>query len=171
MPGLPGLPGLPGCPGPPGPKGEPGSGVVSDYGYFWNTTVTENSIELNENIPFDDGSVSTASVTYDTAARELVLRNAGVYDIRFSIAAQNPNQVTLFVGTSPVAGGTYGVDTGNTANCGHALVNVPANGRLSVKNYLTAQAGGRITLREDPGGDPKEPPAAVNASILVERIG
>ncbi len=99
------------------------------------------------------------------------MQTAGFYDVKFAVVAQNPNQVTLYLNGSPVAGGTYGIDTGNTTNYGHVLVTIPANGVLTLRNYLTAQTAGNITLKEDPGGNPAVPPTAINASILIEKIG
>jgi hypothetical protein len=144
---------------------------VSDYGYFWNTSTTYNPIALEDNIPFDDGSTSSSTINYSSTTQEITIDTAGLYDIKFVVAAQNANQVTLFLNNSPVSGGTYGIDTGNSTNYGHVLVSVPADGKIALKNYRTQAASGNIVLRYDPGGSTSVDPVAINASILIEKIG
>ena len=159
-----------GATGPKGETGPQGSSVKSDYGYFWNAVVPSTDIALGQNIPFADGSVHSPKINYDSLTKEIVVDIEGFYEVEFTVAAQNANQVTLFLDGAAVSGGTYGINICNSVNYGNVFLKIPANGRLSLKNHVTDYAYGEIALRTNPGGSSCAA-LAVNASILIEKIG
>jgi len=91
--------------------------------------------------------------------------------VKFTVSSTSPNQVTLFLNGTPVSEGTFGRNAGNTTNYGQVLLSIPANGVLTLRNYLTTATVTDITLVDDPGGDAETPPTANNTSILIEKIG
>ncbi len=168
--GVTGTRGPRGATGPQGLQGDTGPKGANESGYFWNTTIPDTDIAAGENIPFSDGAAHSQTINYDVCTKEIALESGGFYKVEFTVAAKNPNQVTLFLNGWAVPGGTYGIDVCNGVNYGIAYLKSPADGRLALKNHISVYDGGKIELRENPGGSSCKD-LAVNASILIEKIG
>ena len=75
-----------------------------------------------------------------------------------------PTQTALFVNGTEVAGTTYGSGAGTQPNIGQAIITVPANASLTLRNHTSAAA---IILQTLAGGTQTN----ANASLVIEKLG
>ena len=155
--GAPGLPGADGVDGAPGP-----AGGLSEYAYVYNTAL--QVVPLETDVAFDTNGVMTSGITHVGGAAGVTLVAAGDYKVTFSASGVGPTQMALFVNGAAVPGGVYGSGAGTQPNIGQAIITVPANAVLTLRNHSSAAA---VALQTLAGGTQTN----VNASLAIEKIG
>ncbi len=163
-PGPPGRTGLMGLTGPAGPTGAtgPAGGGAAAYGYVYNNTA--ENVALEDSIDFDTNS-QLLGVTHQNGNDEVIVTAAGIYAVWFSVAAEQPNQFTLFVNNAPRTETIYGAGVGTVQNNGFAILNLAAGDRLTLVNH-TSTAEVSLQSPAQSGGTQMN----VNASLLIEKL-
>lgn len=180
--GAPGTPGAAGAVGPIGPRGftgptgaagaagatgatgatgAQGVSVPLGYGYVYNLTPNAG-IAIEAPIPFDSNG-PLLGVTHTPTSPSVVITNAGVYSVTFSVSGTEPNQFTLFVNGVPNTSTVYASGAGTQQNNGQVILALGAGDVLTLVNHSSASA---IILAPTVGGTQ----ANVNASILIRRL-
>ncbi len=157
--------------GPTGPTGSTGSsgatgatgatgsaGGISNYAYIYN--LTSQVVAIDADITFDTNGLITSGFTHMPGTSGINVSNSGVYKVDFSVSGVEPNQFTLFVNGSAVAGTTYGSGAGTQQNSGQALIAMSAGDVLTLRNHSSAAA---VTLQTLAGGTVVN----VNASVAI----
>ena len=134
---------------------------MKQHAYIFNTA--GQAVALEADVLFDSNGVLTSGFAHTPGTASVTVNEGGVYDIEFSVSAVEPNQFALFVDGLQVIGSLHGSGAGTQQNTGHALVTLPANGVLTLRNHTSA-AG--VTLQTLAGGTQPN----VNASLLIRKI-
>jgi hypothetical protein len=148
--------GLTGATGPAGPAG------TTQYAYVYNTTA--QVVPIEGDIAFATNGVMTPGITHAAGTTEVILVTAGTYKVAFSVSGVEANQMALSVNGTVVSGTTYGSGAGTQQNNGQAIITVPANASLTLRNHSSAAA---VTLQTLAGGTD----ANANASLVIEQLG
>lgn len=163
--GPPGSNGAQGPEGPVGPQGPqgvqgPSGGGLLASAYIYN--LGPQVIALEQDIPFDTNGPITSGITHTPGSSTVTLVNAGTYSVEWSVSGVEPNQFTLFLNGSPIAGSTYGSGAGTQQNTGQVAFLASSGSTLTLRNH-TSTAG--ITLQTLAGGTQIN----VNASLMISR--
>ncbi|MFC0332719.1 stalk domain-containing protein [Paenibacillus sepulcri] len=160
--------GVNGTPGPAGPigatgaKGDPGpAGGLSQYGYIYN--VSAQVVAINANVSFDSNGVLTSGIVHAPGTSQLIVTDAGTYEVAFSVSGVEPNQFAIFINGALAAGTVYGSGAGTQQNNGQAIITLAAGDALSLQNYSSAAA---VTLQTLAGGTQQN----VNASVIIKKL-
>ncbi len=154
--------GLDGATGATGATGAAGVSASSDFAYIYNldaaTVAVSAPVLFSTNGPIGGGVVSHAP-----GFSTVTVNTTGVYEIGFSVSGVEPNQLTLFVNGSPVAGSTYGSGAGTQQNVGVTMVALSSGDLVQLVNSTSAAA---VTLQTLAGGTEVN----VNASLTFKRL-
>ena len=168
--GPPGPIGLTGPTGPVGPAGPAGAtgatgaaGIngILEFAYIYNLTAQNVAIEAD--IPFDTNGMMTPGFVHAPASTSILIVEAGIYEVKFSVSGTEPNQFALFVNGLEIAGTVHGSGAGTQQNTGQAIFAMAAGDVLTVRNHSSAAAVGLASLV---GGTQ----ANVNASISILKL-
>jgi hypothetical protein len=135
---------------------------LSAFAYIYN--LLPEVVALEANITFSNNGVITAGITHAPGTDSILLVDTGTYAIWFNVAGVEPDQFTLFQGSTPVAGSTYGSGAGTQPNSGMVIITAAAGDVLTLKNHTSTAA---VTLQTPAGGTQIN----ANASILIQKIG
>jgi Collagen triple helix repeat (20 copies) len=152
-----GAAGAKGANGPAGPPGPAGPGGSSQYGYVYN--LSSQVVASNAAVIFSDSGVRTAGVAHTLGSSDIIIASPGDYMVSFSVSGTEPNQIALFTNDVIVPGTTYSSGVGGQRNSGQAILNIGTNNILTLRNY-----GSSVTLQAS------DPPAAVNASVVIQKL-
>lgn len=145
-----------------GPAGAAGTNGLSQYAYIYNTGA--QTVALEADVSFDNNGVITPGITHSPGTASVVLVNAGVYKVTFSVSGSQPSQFALFLNGALVPGSVYGSGAGTQQNTGQVLIQIGAGDVLTLKNH-TSSAG--VDLQTLAGGTQ----ANANASLAIEKLG
>ena len=165
--GLQGVTGATGAFGGTGPTGATGStgaagsgGGVLGFGYVYN--IDPQVVALEAPILFStNGPLS--GVTHAPGDDEIVVTDAGTYEVNFSVSGVEPNQFTIFVNGVPDTSTVYGSGAGTQQNTGQSILVLGAGDVITLVNHTSA-AG--VTLQTLAGGTQTN----VNASVQIVRL-
>lgn len=135
--------------------------TVTEYAYMYNTSA--QAVAVGASVTFDTNGPITGFILHAAGTATTQLTNAGTYRFDFIVAGTAANQFTLFVNGVADASTIYGTGVGNTLNTGQAIITVPANALITLRNNTSA---GAITLATLLGGTETN----VNASLVIERL-
>jgi len=152
--------GLTGETGLSGPTGPSGTGLAQ-YGTVYN--LFPEVIALEADVVFDSNGVLSAGITHAPGTAQIVINNAGIYKVAFSVSGAEPNQFALFVNEAPAAGSVSGSGAGTQQNTMETIVTLTAGDVLTVRNHTSAAA---VTLQTLAGGTQINS----NAWILIEQL-
>lgn len=141
-----------------GPTGSPG-GLIG-FGYIYSTG--EQTIQPEDPVIFESNSLVVGFV-HTPPSPFIVIVNAGIYKVEFSITGNIPNQFSVFVNGSPVQSSVYASSIGTQQNNGVALLSLNVGDVVTVVNHST---GLSVTLSNTVGGTQPN----VNASVFIERL-
>ena len=145
-----------------GPAGPAGTGGIAEYAYIYN--LGAEVVPLEADVTLDTNGVMTSGITHAGGTGQVSLVGAGTYKVTTSVSGVEPNQFALFINGVVAPGATYGSGAGTQQNNGQAIIAVPANAVLTVRNHSSAAA---ITLQTLAGGTQ----ANANASLVIEKLG
>jgi hypothetical protein len=120
-------------------------------------------VAIDAAITFDSNGPLTSAVTHSPGDSQLILVNAGVYEVTFSVSGNEPSQMAIFLNGSAVAGGVYGSGAGTQQNNGQAILVAGAGDAVTVRSYSSA-AG--VTLQTLAGGTRTN----TNASVVIKKL-
>ena len=142
-----------------------GEGVSNGYGYVYALTpqsVAAYTLIDTGQVLFDaNGPLS--GVTHTPASADIVITNAGTYEISFGVSGSEPNQFAIFVNDVPQQSTVGGSGAGTQQNNISAIVTVPAGAVINLVNYVTA---GAVTLASVVGGTQPNVTAFVNINAV-----
>jgi hypothetical protein len=157
-----GATGSTGATGPTGPTGATGaSGAgLSTYGYVFSTNA--QVVPLETDVTFESNGVMNG-IIHAAGTSQIIVVNAGTYEIEFALAGVEPNQFAFFINGAPATGAVFGSGAGTQQNTGSVIVNVAAGDIITLRNHTSAAA---VTLQTLAGGTQ----ANVNASISIKKL-
>ena len=174
--GLMGLTGATGPDGPTGPAGPTGAEARRDprvprvrparVGSLSTPTSTTSGAEvvpLEADVTLDTNGVMTSGITHAGGTSQVGLVGAGTYEVTTSVSGVEPTNLRCS-SMEPWLPARPTVRGGNQQNNGQAIIAVPANAVLTVRNHSSAAA---ITLQTLAGGTQ----ANANASLVIEKLG
>jgi hypothetical protein len=147
--------------GPAGQEGPEGTNGLAEYGYVYNTAL--ETIALGGAVSFNANGVLSSGIEHVAGTTDIVVTNAGLYEIEFSTSTVAPSQLALFLNGAPISGSTYGSGAGTQQNGGQVIGSLPAGAVLTLRNHLSSAA---VELQPNAGGT--QP--STNASILISLI-
>jgi hypothetical protein len=153
--------GATGTSGPSGATGPSGSNGLSQYAYVYN--LGEETIALEEAVPFDHNGILSSGITHVAGTAGIKLGESGIYEVTFSVSGTQPNQMALFLNEALVLGTVYGSGAGTQQNTGQGVVSVTAGEVLTLRNHSSSAA---IGLASAIGGTQ----ANTNASVTIEKL-
>ena len=153
-----GIQGIQGVVGPQGVTGIAGPPGVTEYAYVYNSTA--EVVAVNAPVNFDANGPISADISHAPGSPITTLTNAGTYSVQWFISSVEPCQFTLFVNGEAILSTCYGSGAGTQQNTGRAIINVPANASLELRNHVSAAA---VTLQTLAGGTA----ANINASLII----
>jgi hypothetical protein len=103
-------------------------------------------------------------ITHAPGDPGIVVTNAGVYEITFSVSGVEPSQFAVFVNGAAVPETIYGSGAGTQQDTGQAIVTLGAGDVLTLVNHSSAAA---VTLQTLAGGTQTN----VNASVVITKLG
>jgi hypothetical protein len=121
-------------------------------------------VQLEAAISFDSNGVMSSGITHAPGSSGITLVNSGTYNVTFTVSGTAPNQIALFVNEAAVPGSIYGSGAGTQQNTGQAIINVPSDVVLTVRNFTSSAA---LALATPIGGTQ----ASTNASVAIEKLG
>lgn len=136
--------------------------VQPRYAYLYNTA--EQSVDADAPVTFAYDGPASAGIAHTSGGSDIVLQNAGIYEVLFSVNASMGSQFALYLNGAPVSGGVYGkVGSGaGQQNNGFALLKAAAGDTLTLVNTT----GEMVSLPASTGGTQSN----VNASVLARQI-
>jgi hypothetical protein len=158
--GLTGLQGIQGPQGEPGPAGADGIDAPVGYGYVYN--ITAQSVAVEAPIVFDSNG-PLLGVTHATPSPSIVIVDAGIYAITFSVSGTEPNQFAIFINGAVSPSTIYGSGAGTQQNTGQAILSLGAGDIITLVNHSSAAAVGLASVI---GGTQ----ANINASVIITRL-
>ena len=161
--GLQGPAGVTGATGLTGAQGSTGAtgALSSAYAYVYNQQAAQ-VVAVESDIIFDtNGALS--GFTHTPGSNTIVVINAGIYDISWSVSGVEPNQFALFVNGAPVAGGVFGSGAGTQQNSGELITALSGGDVLTLRNHSSAAA---VSLQTLAGGTQSN----VNAAMIIRKL-
>ncbi|MRN52275.1 S-layer homology domain-containing protein [Paenibacillus monticola] len=155
--------GVAGAIGPAGPAGAIGpAGPVGSmyFGYIYNTSA--QTVALETDVTFNSNGV-LVGVTHAPGNENIQIDNSGVYEISFSVTAEESNQFAIFVNGALVPESIFGSGLVNQQNNGHLILTLSAGDVITLKNHSSSSA---VTLQTLAGGTNTN----VNASIVIKLV-
>lgn len=137
------------------------SAGVSQSAYIYHLGLA--TVAINAPVLFNNIGAITSGFSYNPVTGILTVVNAGLYNIVFTVATNEPNQFTLFDNGVPIPGTTYGSGAGTQPSTGQVIVSLGAGDQISLVNYATGSA---VTLQDLAGGTQHN----VNASISIRSL-
>ena len=161
--GLQGPAGVTGATGLTGAQGSTGAtgALSSAYAYVYNQQAAQ-VVAVESDIIFDTNG-ALAGFTHTPGSNTIVVINAGIYDISWSVSGVEPNQFALFVNGAPVAGGVFGSGAGTQQNSGELITALSAGDVLTLRNHSSAAA---VSLQTLAGGTQSN----VNAAMIIRKL-
>lgn len=156
-----GAAGIAGATGATGATGAAGTSGISDYAYIYNLLAQTVAIEAD--VPFDTNGLITPGFLHAPSSSTILVVNAGVYKVEFSVSGTQPNQFALFLNGLEVPGTVYGSGAGTQQNTGQAIFAIGAGEILTLRNHSSSAAVGLASVI---GGTQ----ANVNASITILKL-
>ena len=134
---------------------------LSELAYIYNLTAQTVAIEADVN--FDTNGFLTAGITHAPGSPSILITDAGIYEVTFSVSGTEPNQFALFLNGNLVPGTIYASGAGTQQNNGQAIFTIGAGDVLTLRNHSSAAAVGLAT----PIGGTQ---ANVNASVVIKKL-
>lgn len=161
--GIQGIQGSIGAQGPTGAQGSTGAtgALSSAYAYVYNQQAAQ-VVAIESDIIFDTNGV-LSGFTHTPGTNTVIVINAGIYDISWSVSGVEPNQFALFVNGAPVAGGVFGSGAGTQQNSGELIAALSAGDVLTLRNHSSAAA---VSLQTLAGGTQSN----VNAALVIRKL-
>jgi hypothetical protein len=131
------------------------------YGYIYN--LTAQSVGTDDPILFDSNG-PLSGVTHVAGSSNIVVTNAGVYAVLFSVSGTEPNQFTIWVNGVSQPSTRYGSGAGSQQNDGLSILTLPAGAVITIVNDDSSSPS--VDLSTPIGGTG----ANVNASVLIVRL-
>ncbi len=148
--------------GPPGPQGPAGPGRVPQYAFIYN--ISEQTIPIGANVPFDTNGIITAGISHLPGSEEVHFHVDGDYQIIFLLVAHDIAQFGLFLNNRLLPGSIHGVGTSNAINSGFVIEAITAPSVLTLRNYHSFTP---VLFTIDQGGIEN----TINASLRINKVG
>ena len=120
-------------------------------------------VALEADVLFDTNGFLTAGILHAPGTSQILITNAGIYEVTFSVSGTEPNQFGLFLNGAVVPGTIYASGAGTQQNNGQAIFTIGAGDVLTLRNHTSAAA---VSLATPIGGTQ----ASVNASIVIKKL-
>ena len=160
--GTAGTDGTNGVAGTNGTNGTNGSSSPAGLGGFlYTSNDTAETVPIEADVIFNTPAAASAGFTHFAGTSTIEVDVGGTYKVSFSVTGVQPNQFTVFDNGAPVAGTTYGSDTGQTN--GQAIIQILQGDTMTLRNHTSISA---VTLETAAGGAAVN----VNASMTLERL-
>jgi hypothetical protein len=134
---------------------------LSEYAYIYNLDAQTVAIEADVN--FSTNGLLTDGISHDPGSPSILISEAGVYEVTFSVSGTEPNQFALFLNGDLVPGTIYASGAGTQQNNGQAIFTIEAGDVLTLRNH-SSDAG--VGLATPIGGKQ----ASVNASVVIKKL-
>jgi hypothetical protein len=157
--GATGSTGATGATGSTGATGASGAGL-STYGFVFNGD--PQVVPIGADVSFANNGILNG-IIHTPGSAQVVIVNAGTYEIGFAIAGVEPNQFAFFLNGVAVSGAVFGSGAGTQQNNGSVIVTATAGDIITLRNFSSAAA---VTLQTLTGGTE----ASVNASLLIKKL-
>jgi hypothetical protein len=141
--------GAAGAPGAAGATGPAGPASIPQYAYIYN--LLGETIPSHADVVFSDNGDMSSGFSHVPGTADIVVGETGEYEVSFSLAADNPNQVGLTRNGQLVPGTIFGAGSGEVQNTGTAILSATAGDVLTLRSFeatsainLSAFAGGSL---------------------------
>jgi hypothetical protein len=134
---------------------------LSELAYIYN--LDEQAVAVGAPVNFSTNGFLTDGISHTAGSPSILISEAGLYEVTFSVSGRQPNQFALFLGENPVPGTIYGSGAGTQQNNGQAIFEIEANDVLTLRNFSSPAA---VELTTPIGGTQ----ASVNASIVIKKL-
>lgn len=135
--------------------------ALCEYGYIYN--LSPQTVAIEADIIFDSTGIVTSGITHAPGTAQILVTTPGIYEVNFIVSGVEPNQFTLFLNGTPVAGAVYGSGAGTQQNTGQVIISIASGDILTLRNHSSAAA---VILQTLAGGTQIN----VNASILLKML-
>jgi hypothetical protein len=105
----------------------------------------------------------SAGITHAPGDDGIILEDAGIYKLTYSVSGTEPNQFALYADGVLIPGSIYGSGAGTQQNTGQVIFQFDAGTEVTLRNHSSSAA---VTLATPIGGTAP----SVNASILIEKL-
>jgi hypothetical protein len=156
--GATGAAGAPGAVGAPGPAG---TASVPEYAYIYN--LLGETIPSHADVTFSDNGDMSSGFSHVPGTADIVVAETGDYEVSFSLAADEPNQVGLTRNGQLVPGTIFGAGSGEVQNTGTAILSATAGDVLTLRSF---EATSTIDLAPFAGGNLEN----ADATFAIQKI-
>jgi hypothetical protein len=157
-----GAPGIAGVPGVAGTPGATGPAAVAQYANLFN--LYAQLVAPETDIIFTNNGVMTSDFAHIPFTPDLTIAAAGDYAVWFTVAANEPNQFSIFDNGLVVDGSIFGSGAGTQQNSGMVIVRANAGDILTLRNHSSTTT---VTLGVFTGGTA----VTTSASMIIEKLG
>jgi hypothetical protein len=120
-------------------------------------------VPVEADVTFSQNGFGSAGIEHAPGSANILIINAGIYKVNFSISGTEPNQFALFINGAVVADSVYASGAGTQQNTGQSILDIGAGDILTLRNHSSAAA---VTLATPIGGTRQ----SVNGSILIQKL-
>ncbi|WP_025716288.1 hypothetical protein [Paenibacillus sp. 1-18] len=145
-----------------GTERDSAAGEVRQFGYIYN--LRPQVVPIEGDIIFDTNGILTPGVAHVPGTTQIVVADAGNYEVHFSVSGVEPNQFAIFINGTLAGGTLYGSGAGTQQNTGQAILTLACGDVLTLRNHSSATP---VTLQTLAGGTQ----TTVNASVIIRKLG